>query len=119
NGRPVVTSRFGDVGEGAAGSYTVGELLRLFDGTDCWEFETRLALTRFENYPPGQVVEFTEDDRAAVERLFWSVLDSADVLGTRVDWPDEGSSDLSAFVRVEVPAEATSPLTLRGEARGT
>jgi len=117
--RPVVTSRFGDVGEGAAGSYTLGEVLRLFDGEECWELETRLALTRFENYPPGQVAEFTAADRADVEQLLWSVLDSATVLGTPVAWPTEGSSDLSAFVRVDVPAEATSPLTLSGEARGT
>jgi hypothetical protein len=115
----LATSRFGDVGEGAAGSYTLGELLRLFDGEECWEFETRLALTRFENYPPGAVTEFTADDRADVETLLWAVLDSASVLGTPVAWPDEGASDLSAFVRVDLPAEATSPLTLRGEARGS
>jgi len=113
-----VTSRFGDVGEGAAGSYTLGEVLRLFDGEDCWELETRLALTRFENYPPGQVEEFTEADRADVESLLWAAIDSATVLGTRVTWPTEGGGDLSELVRVDVPAEATSPLVLRGEARG-
>lgn len=116
--RPPATSRFGDVGEGAAGSYTLGEVLRLFDGEECWELETRLALTRFENYPPGAVLEFTEEDRADVESLLWAVLDSASVLGTPVTWPTEGKSDLSAFVRVDLPAEVTSPLTLRGEARG-
>lgn len=120
SGEPTVaTSRFGDVGEGAAGSYTLGEVLRLFDGEECWELETRLALTRFENYPPGQVEEFTDADRADVESLLWAVLDSATVLGAPVVWPAEGSGDLSAFVRVDVPAEATSPLVLRGEARGT
>ncbi|HLV12873.1 MAG TPA: Gmad2 immunoglobulin-like domain-containing protein [Trueperaceae bacterium] len=117
-GSPVATSRFGDVGEGAAGSYTLGEVLRLYDGVQCWELETRLALTRFENYPPGRVEEFSDADRADVERLLWSVLDSAVVAGEPVVWPREGTGDLSAFVRVELPAEATSPLVLRGEARG-
>ena len=92
DGRPLATARFGDVGEGAAGSYTLGEVLRLFDGRDCWEIEPRLALTRFENYPPGQVREFTEADRNDVEQLFWEVLRSATVLTHRVTWPEEGSS---------------------------
>lgn len=119
DGRPLATARFGDVGEGAAGSYTLGEVLRLFDGRDCWEIEPRLALTRFENYPPGQVREFTEADRNDVEQLFWEVLRSATVLTHRVTWPEEGSGDLSDFVRVVLPAEVTSPLRLDGEARGT
>ncbi len=118
-GDELATSRFGDVGQGAAGSYTLGEVLRLFDGVECWEFETRLGLTRFENYPPGEIEEFTAADQAAVRRLLWSVLDSASVAGTDVQWPTEGSSDLADFVRLDLPDELTSPLVLRGEARGT
>ncbi len=117
-GAEVATSRFGDVGEGAAGSYTTGEVLRLFDGAECWELETRLGLSRFENYPPGQVREFTGEDEEAVERLLWSALDSVTVAGEKVVWPVRGSSALDEFVRVELPTVVTSPLTLRGEARG-
>lgn len=115
----LATSRFGDVGEGAAGSFTVGEVLRLFDGVECWEFESRVALSRFENFPAGKVREFTVADRADLAALFWSVIDSALVDGRPVSWPSSGTGDLGDFVRVELPAEATSPLTLRGEARGT
>src|SRR5690606_36522274 len=118
-GDELATSRFGDVGQGAAGSYTLGEVLRLFDGVECWEFETRLGLTRFENYPPGEVEEFTSQDQEATTNLFRTLLDSVTVAGDGVTWPEAGTSDLEEFVRVELPDEITSPLTLRGEARGT
>lgn len=113
------TSRFGDVGEGAAGSYTLGEVLRLFDGEECWEFETRLALTRFENYPPGAITQFTMEDQENASEVFWSILDSAAVEGAPVKWPEQGSSQLEDFVRVELPDQITSPLVIRGEARGS
>jgi hypothetical protein len=112
------TSRFGDVGEGAAGSYTTGQLLRLSAGGACWEFETSVWLSRFENYAPGAVKAFTDGDLAHVEALFGTVLDSVAFDGRRIVWPDRGSGDLSDFVRVNVPDPATSPLRVSGEARG-
>ncbi len=112
------TSRFGDVGEGAAGSYTTGQLLRLSAGGACWEFETSVWLSRFENYAPGAVKAFTDGDLAHVEGLFGKVLGSVAFDGRSIVWPDRGSGDLSDFVRVDVPDPATSPLHVRGEARG-
>ncbi|HZW99666.1 MAG TPA: Gmad2 immunoglobulin-like domain-containing protein [Trueperaceae bacterium] len=118
-GEELDTSRFGDVGQGSAGSFTRGDVLRLFDGEECWELETRLGLTRFENYAPGTVEEFTSEDEAAVLELIWSVLDSTSVDGAAVRWPAGGSSALEDFVRVDLPDQVTSPMVLRGEARGT
>lgn len=112
------TSRFGDVGEGAAGSYTTGQLLRLSAAGACWEFETSVWLSRFENYAPGAVKAFTDADLAHVEELFDSVLGSVAFDGHTIVWPDRGSGDLSDFVRVDVPDPATSPLRVTGEARG-
>lgn len=118
-GEDMSTSKFGDIGQGAAGSFTRGVVLRLFDGAECWEFETRLGLTRFENYAPGTVEEFTSENQTQVLELLRSVLDSASVHGTTVRWPEASSSALEDFVRVELPEQVTSPLALRGEARGT
>lgn len=118
-GEDVSTSKFGDIGQGAAGSFTVGDVLRLFDGAECWEFETRLGLTRVEYYAPGTITEFTSEDQLEVLELIWGVLDSVSVLGTAVMWPAHGSSAMEDFVRVDLPEQVTSPLVLRGEARGT
>jgi hypothetical protein len=94
-------------------------VLRLFDGEECWEFEVRIAQTRYENYEPGTIDEFTEQQRIQVEETLWAVLDSATLTsGEPVDWPDVGSSDLAAFVRVDLPERATSPLRIEGEAWG-
>ncbi|MEX2541178.1 MAG: Gmad2 immunoglobulin-like domain-containing protein [Trueperaceae bacterium] len=113
------TSRFGNTGQGAAGSFTSGEVLRLFDGEECWEFEVRVAQTRYENYEPGTIDRFTDEQRIQVEKTLWSILESATLTsGGPVEWPDSGSSDLSAFVRVDLPAVATSPLRITGEAWG-
>lgn len=91
-------SVFAPMQEGAAGSYSEGVLFRLSldDGT-CFEVETRIAASRFENFPDGAVEKFTEDHRSAlIARLNDVVLgirlvDDPDVL--LFDFPDMASSD--------------------------
>lgn len=121
-GEPVSTARFGDLSEGAAGSYSRSDVLRLWSGEACYEFEPRLVLTRIENHEPGAVREFTEDEQAAVTALFERVLHSVTLVnGTRVSWPTAPRSTLEAFVRLATPrsgASVTSPLAVRGEAVG-
>jgi len=121
-GEPVSTARFGDLSEGAAGSYTRGDVYRLWTGEACYEFEPFLRLTRFENYEPGAVTEFTEDDQAEVLALFERVLDSVTLVdGTRAEWPSAPRSTLEAFVRLTTPrpgASVTSPLAIHGDAVG-
>ncbi len=119
------TSRFGGLGEGAAGTYYNGEERRLFIDGACYEFTTRVVESQFGNYPEGAVVEFTAEQRAAVLSQFDEVLASATVtVGGEiepVEWPREGGSDLAPFIRLEEPAAGeavTSPLRLVGEAVG-
>ncbi len=112
------SSRFGDVGQGAAGSYTLGEVLRLFDGERCWEFETRLGLARPQE-PPSGAAASAEEAEVELLALLASALQSVTLDSRPVSWPEQGMGALDDFVRASVPAEATSPLSLRGEARGT
>lgn len=116
------TARFGELGEGAAGSYSRGELYRLWTGAACYEFELRQVLTRFENYPSGAVTEFTAADQAELGEVLEGVVRSVSLAGGTVpEWPSGGSSHLEAFVRLDAPAageEVTSPLDLEGEAVG-
>ncbi len=116
------TARFGDVGEGAAGSYSQGELYRLWTGESCYEFESRQVMTRFENYEPGAVAEFSAEDQRQLEARFLAVLQSVSLVGGEtIEWPLARTSDLGAFVMVEAPApgqDVTSPLTVSGQAVG-
>lgn len=116
------TSRFGDLSEGAAGSYSQGEVRRLWTGENCYEFESRLVLTRFENYEPGSVSEFTAQQQTALQAELLAVVESAALRGDHaVEWPLAPRSSLRAFVRVSRPAldEAPrSPMTISGAAVG-
>lgn len=117
------TSRFGDLGEGAAGSYSHAELYRLWTGENCYEFETRQVLTRFEHYEPGAVTEFTTTDQRALEHRFITVLGSVVMAdGEPISWPLAGTSELQEFVQLHAPLRGepvTSPLTIAGQAVGT
>lgn len=121
-GAPLSTSRFGGLGQGAAGSYSRGDLLRLWTGENCYEFESRMVLTRYENYEPGTITEFSEEEQDALAERFGGVIDSATLVsGEAVSWPTAPRSTLEAFVRVESPrssAGVTSPMTVSGEAVG-
>lgn len=58
-----IVSSFAGIGDAGAGHYASGELYRLaYDGT-CHEFETRVGLTQFANYPAGSIKEFTLADQ--------------------------------------------------------
>lgn len=116
------TSRFGGLGEGAAGSYSVGEVRRLWTGESCYEFESRLVLTRYENYEPGAVEEFTESEQAALQRELLGVTETATMeAGVTVEWPLAERSSLRAFVRLDSPGleeSPSSPLLISGSAVG-
>lgn len=62
------------VGDAAAGHYAQGTVLRLSLEAACWELETRIAASRFENWPEGAIAEFTAEARAAVESRLRAVL---------------------------------------------
>lgn len=121
-GQPASTSRFGDLGQGAAGSYSLGELRRLWSGQACYEFETRQVLTRYENYDPGAITQFTTADQADLATRFRSVLRSVTLAERQpVTWPTTGTSTLDAFVQPAEPAPGASvgsPLRLAGQAVG-
>lgn len=116
------TSRFGDLRQGAAGSYSQGELRRLWTGENCYEFEARQVLTRFENYEPGTVNEFTKAQQAALTDKLLAVVETATLAGdVAVEWPLAKRSSLRAYVRLSSPApEASlrSPLAISGQAVG-
>ena len=116
------TARFGDLSEGAAGSYSLGEVRRLWTGENCYEFESRLVLSRFENYEPGAVTEFTGQRQTALHQELLAVVESATLRGGHVvEWPLAARSSLRAFVRVSRPAldeSPSSPMTISGRAVG-
>jgi hypothetical protein len=61
------TSVFTPLRDAATGHSAEGLLYRLaFDAT-CYEFETRIGVSQFENFEPGTVEEFTASDRSEVE----------------------------------------------------
>lgn len=115
------TSRFGDLSEGAAGSYSQGEVRRLWTGENCYEFEVRQVLTRYENYEPGSIQEFTVQQQAALNEELLSIVESASVNEAEVEWPLAKRSSLRAFVRLNRPAldeSPRSPMTISGTAVG-
>lgn len=57
------SSRFGPLGDAAAGHYTSGNMYRVYKNNNtCYEVETRIGLTRYENYPEGDIKKFTDED---------------------------------------------------------
>ena len=69
------TTMYQDVGEGAAGHVSTGSLGRLYYGSACYEFETRVAHAQFGNFPRGAVEEFDASDVESTEDRLMSVLD--------------------------------------------
>src|SRR5690606_27443085 len=58
------------VDQGAAGHYSAGSVGRLYFGSVCYQFETRVAKAQFANYPIGTVDEFDDaDEERTAERL--------------------------------------------------
>ncbi|MBX3143426.1 MAG: hypothetical protein KF813_06705 [Trueperaceae bacterium] len=122
------TSRFGDVGQGAAGSVSHGELRRIFvpgrdsDPGSCVEFELRVAHSQFSNHPAGSIQEFSAADVTSVTSALQDALARVRLAdGERVAWPSKDSSSMEAFIRVDSlsgVARVTSPIRLEGVATG-
>jgi hypothetical protein len=71
------TSIFSNVGDAAAGHYSSGSLYRLFVRKDssCYEFETRIGQSQFQNYPAGSIKEFTTSDAQNLEAKLNATID--------------------------------------------
>lgn len=88
NGVGHTTSGFWPIGDAGAGHMAAGELYRLAHTEPltgdlmCYEFETRIGITQFGNYPAGSIKEFAAGDKAAVQRMLRGILD-------RITLPDD------------------------------
>ncbi|WP_371067884.1 hypothetical protein, partial [Salmonella enterica] len=58
------SSVFSPLGDAAAGHYSSGESYRLYKNNMCYEFQTRIGLTRYENYPEGSIKKFSDADES-------------------------------------------------------
>lgn len=67
-------SLFSPIRDAGAGHYSVGNLLRLSIGTECYEFETNIRETQFENYEDGTIDKFTNEDRQIVSEKLKNIL---------------------------------------------
>lgn len=76
------TSVFSPVGDAGAGHYATGSVYRLFVDTSCFELETRIGQTQFENYPAGSIEKFTDADEQAVEGKLKQVLSNVRLTST-------------------------------------
>lgn len=70
------TSKFGNVGQGAAGHTSSDTLYRLFyrSPATCYEFDARVAQSQFANYPAGSIQEFTTAKQNEVQSKLMSLL---------------------------------------------
>lgn len=82
------TSAFAPVGDAATGHYASGTLYRLFAGGACYEFETRIGQSRFENYPAGAIREFTAEDRQELDSKLSQIIENVKLAsGEKVEFP--------------------------------
>ncbi len=67
---------FPRLGDAATGHYAEGQMYRVYltDKLLCYEFETRIGETRYENYPEGSIKQFTAEDKADVEKSLETLL---------------------------------------------
>ncbi len=70
------TAVFGPVGDAGAGHSASGNVYRLSTDAVCFELETRIGMSQFQNYEPGTIEEFTQADRDRVEAQLLRVLNS-------------------------------------------
>ncbi len=63
------TSTFSPIGDAGAGHYSTGSLYRLFyrNTSACYDIETRIGATQFQNYPTGTIQEFTATKQAEIQ----------------------------------------------------
>jgi hypothetical protein len=76
------TSVFAPIGDAAAGHYANGSLYRVWFGTTCYEFETRVGETQFANYPAGSIKEFSDANREAIIKKLLDILSSVTINST-------------------------------------
>jgi hypothetical protein len=71
------SSIFAGIGNAGAGHYSKGSIYRLYvaENKSCYEFETRIGESQFQNYPEGSIKEFSIADRADVEMLLQDTID--------------------------------------------
>lgn len=81
------TSVIGPIGDAGAGHYASGSVYRLWSGTSCTEFETRIGETQFANYPAGTKTEFSAIDRASIMSELKALLASVKLSGSPVVFP--------------------------------
>lgn len=82
------TSAIGPVSDAATGHYAAGSVYRLWFGTTCYEFASRVGETQFANYPAGTKTEFTAQNRASVFAELRTLLTSVKIAGTAVTFPN-------------------------------
>lgn len=75
------TSVFTPVQGAATGQVAEGSVYRLAHNGSCHEFETRIGTSQFENFEPGTVEEFTENDRQALEERLHNLLETVRFIG--------------------------------------
>ncbi len=71
-----MTSIFAPLGNGAAGHYAIGALYRLSYRNLCYEFETRIGVAQYANYPEGAIKKFTDADQESLETKLRAMLES-------------------------------------------
>ena len=70
------SSVFSDIGNAAAGHYSSGSLYRLYVKSNslCYEFETTIGQSQFQNYPAGSIKEFTATDMKDIKMKLFQIL---------------------------------------------
>lgn len=116
------TTMFAGVGQGAAGHFSQGSLGRLYFDSVCYEFETRIAQARYENFPQGSVEEYDAEDLAKTEVRLLGLLDSVTLPDGRSGlWARKVPAAQPASVTLSRPAAGdavASPITVVGQAPG-
>ncbi len=78
------TSVFEGLGDAAAGHYSSGTLYRLWTGSVCYDFETRIGESQFQNYPAGSIKEFMPSDRAFLEQRLRDIIQGVSISASGV-----------------------------------
>ncbi|RJR16199.1 hypothetical protein C4579_00590 [Candidatus Microgenomates bacterium] len=68
------TSVFAPVRFASTSQSSRGKLYRLAREGSCWEFETRVGITRFEDFPQGIIEPFTNEDLVEIESKLDSIM---------------------------------------------
>lgn len=68
------TSVFYPIDDAGMGHFSSGEIYRLFVNNICYEFETRIGQSRYENYKKGSIVQFTSMDLGTMKDKLHQIL---------------------------------------------